>query len=64
MTATDWKDGKLIWEGILFRMGTSTPLRQEIVQNSPDKFTATYFITDKANRWKAAINETCNRLKS
>jgi hypothetical protein len=64
MTATDWKDGKLIWQGILFRKGTSTPLRQEIIQNSPDKFTATYFIPDKENKWKPAINETCNRIKS
>lgn len=63
MTATDWKDGKLIWEGILFRKGTSTPLRQEIVQNSQDKFTATYFITDEVNKWKPAVNETCNRIK-
>ncbi|MEL6164919.1 MAG: hypothetical protein AAFR37_14575 [Cyanobacteria bacterium J06628_3] len=63
MTATDWKDGKLIWEGILFRRGASTPLRQEIVQNSQDKFTATYFITDEENKWKPAVNETCNRIK-
>lgn len=64
MTASNWQNGKLVWEGTIVTMGKSKPLRQEIVQNSPDKFTATYFITDKANRWKAAINETCNRLKS
>lgn len=64
MTASDWKDGKLVWEGILFRMGQSTPLRQEIIQNSQDKFTATYFIPDKANKWKPAVDETCERVKS
>lgn len=63
MTASDWKDGKLVWEGILFRMGTSIPLRQEIIRNSQDKFTATYFIPDKANKWKLAVNETCERIK-
>ncbi len=63
MTASDWQNGKLVWEGFLFRMGQSTPLRQEIVQDSQNKFTATYFLPDKANRWKPAVNETCNRLK-
>ncbi len=63
MTASDWKDGKLIWQGILFRMGQSTPLRQEIIRNNQNKFTATYFIPDEANRWKPAVNETCNRIK-
>lgn len=63
MTASDWQNGKLVWEGILFRMGESKPLRQEIIQNSQNKFTATYFIPDKANRWKPAVNETCDRVK-
>ena len=64
MTASDWQNEKLVWEGFLFRMGQSTPLRQEIVQNSQNKFTATYFIPDKVNGWKPAVNETCNRVKS
>ena len=63
MTATGWKDGKLIWQGILFRMGTSTPLRQEIIRHSQNKFTSTYFIPDEANKWKPAVSETCNRLQ-
>ncbi|MEO1429016.1 MAG: hypothetical protein AAFV71_08145 [Cyanobacteria bacterium J06633_8] len=63
MTATDWKDGKLIWQGILFRMGTSTSLRQEIIRHSQKKFTSTYFIPDEANKWKPAVSETCNRLQ-
>lgn len=64
LTASDWRDGKLVWEGNIVRMGQSTPLRQEIVKDSQDKFTATYFIRDNASRWKAAVNETCIRIKS
>ncbi len=63
MTTSDWKDGKLVWEGILFRMGNySTPLRQEVVRENQNRFTATYLIPDKEKRWKAAVNETCFRL--
>ncbi|NEO56963.1 MAG: hypothetical protein F6K54_30145 [Okeania sp. SIO3B5] len=62
LTASNWQDGKLIWEGTIVRMGNSTPLRQEIIQNNQDKFTATYFIPDDEGNWKSVVNETCERI--
>lgn len=64
ITASDWKDGKLVWQGILFRMAKSTSLRQEVIQNSQNKFTATYFTPDDANQWKPAVSETCNSVQN
>ena len=61
LTASDWQDGKLVWSGIITRMGESIPLRQEITQDSADKFTATYFIPDNGGNWKPVVNETCAR---
>ena len=61
LTASDWQDDKLVWEGTITRMGESTPLRQEITQDSADKFTATYFIPDDGGNWKPVVNETCDR---
>ncbi|MDJ0690420.1 MAG: DUF1579 family protein [Xenococcaceae cyanobacterium MO_188.B32] len=61
LTASDWQDDKLVWEGTISRMGESTPLRQEITQDSADKFTATYFILDDRGNWKPVVNETCDR---
>ncbi|MDJ0743856.1 MAG: hypothetical protein QNJ32_10895 [Xenococcaceae cyanobacterium MO_167.B27] len=61
LTASDWQDGKLVWEGTITRMGESIPLRQEIIQDSADKFTATYFIPDDPGNWKPVVNETCPR---
>ncbi|MEM7726567.1 MAG: hypothetical protein AAF208_09365 [Cyanobacteria bacterium P01_A01_bin.45] len=62
MTASDWKDKKLVWEGTLVRMEKSTPLRQEMIQNSQNKFTATYFISDYAGKCKPIVNEICDRI--
>lgn len=62
LTASDWQDGKLIWQGTVVDKGQSIPLREEIIQNSPNKFTATYFISDEEGNWKPVVDETCDRL--
>ncbi|WP_019505438.1 DUF1579 family protein [Pleurocapsa sp. PCC 7319] len=64
MTASDWQDGKLIWSGTVVdrAKGKSLPLRQEIVRDSQDRFTATYFILDEESNWQPVVNETCDRL--
>ena len=63
LTASDWQNGKLVWLGTIVKQGSFLPLREEIIQNSPDKFTATYFIPDEViNRWKPLVNKTCNRV--
>ncbi len=63
LTASDWQDGKLVWEGTIVRMGQSTPLRQEIIQDSQDKFTAIYLIPDDGGKWQPVVNETCDRTE-
>ena len=63
LTASDWQDDKLIWSGTVVDKGQSIPLREEIIQDSSDRFTATYFIADKDSKWKPVVNETCDRLK-
>ena len=60
MTADDWSDNKLVWSGEITMKGVSQPLRQEIVRDSPDKFTATYFVS-KDNNWQSVVDETCTR---
>ena len=62
LTATDWQDGILIWEGTVIDKGVSTPLREEIIRDSQDKFTATYFVTDDSGNWQPVVDETCDRL--
>ena len=62
LTATDWQDGILIWEGAVIDKGESIPLRQEIIRDSQDKFTATYFIPDDNGNWQPVVDETCDRL--
>lgn len=61
LSASDWQDGKLVWSGTIVRKGQSTPLRQEIIQDSQDKFTATYFIPDASGEWTPVVDETCTR---
>ena len=65
MTALDWQDGKLIWSGTVVdtERGGSIPLRQEIIQDSQDRFTATYFIPDENDSWQSVVDETCDRLE-
>ena len=62
LTALNWQDNKLIWSGTVVDKGQSTPLREEIIKDSPDKFTATYFIPDEEGNWKPVVNETCDRF--
>ncbi|MGK7950599.1 MAG: hypothetical protein AB4368_17915 [Xenococcaceae cyanobacterium] len=64
LTASDWQDGKLIWSGTVVDRGQSIPLREEIIQNSPNRFTATYFIADEEGNWKPVVDETCDRIPS
>ncbi|MEM8722008.1 MAG: hypothetical protein AAGE84_22395 [Cyanobacteria bacterium P01_G01_bin.39] len=79
MTASDWStvshankntgltltsaNKQLVWSGTLIRDGESTPLRQEITQNSPNKFTATYFVSTKKQQWIPVVDEICERQK-
>ncbi len=63
LTASSWQDGKLIWSGKVIDNGKSILLREEIIQNSPERFTATYFIPDENGNWKPVVNETCDRLR-
>ena len=65
LTASNWEDGKLIWSGTVVdrQKGGSIPLRQEIIRDSQDKFTATYFVPDEKDNWQPVVDETCNRLK-
>lgn len=65
MTASDWQDDKLIWSGTVVdrEKGQSILLRQEIVRDSQDRFTATYFISDAKDNWKPVVDESCNRIK-
>lgn len=61
LSASNWQDGKLVWSGTIVRQGQSTPLRQEIIQNNKDKFTATYFISNALEKWTPVVDETCDR---
>ena len=62
-TASDWKDKKLVWEGAVIDDGTIQPLRQEIIRDSKDKFTATYFMLDGGEKWQPVVKEMCERLE-
>ena len=64
MTANNWSDDKLVWSGEITMKGVSQPLRQEIIRDSPEKFTATYFVTDENNNWQPVVDEACKRLKT
>ena len=60
LTATDWQENTLIWEGTVIDKGVSIPLRQEIIRDSQNKFTATYFVTDDNGNWQPVVDETCD----
>ena len=64
LTASNWRNGKLVWEGTIIRGGKSTPLREEIIQDGQDEFNATYFIPDDAGKWTPVVAEICDRTKS
>lgn len=59
LTASDWDGNKLTWLGEITMQGVTQPLRQEIVKDSPDRFTATYFVSDNADSWQPVVDETC-----
>ena len=61
MTTDDWSDNKLVWSGEITMKGVSQPLRQEIVRDSQDKFTATYFVPGEEDNWTPVVDETCDR---
>ncbi|MCC0178363.1 hypothetical protein I4641_15380 [Waterburya agarophytonicola K14] len=61
LVAEDWQDDKLIWSGTIVRKAQTTPLRTEIVKDSPDKFTATYFIPNETGEFIPLVNESCLR---
>ncbi len=61
LVAENWQDDKLIWSGIIVRKGQATPLREEIVKNSPNKFTATYFFPNDTGEWIPVVDEACDR---
>lgn len=63
MTGSDWQDNKLVWSGTVIdrEKGQSIPLRQEIIRDSSDRFTATYFVPDDEGNWQPIVDETCAR---
>ena len=58
------KDDKLIWSGTVVdrEKGRLIPLRQKIVRDSRDRFSATYFITNESGNWMPVVDETCDRM--
>ena len=61
LSAEDWQNEKLVWQGTITMKGKSTPLKEEIVRDSQDSFTATYFIRGEENNWLPVVNESCDR---
>ena len=64
MSADDWQEDKLVWQGAIVMNGKSTPLKQEIVRDSQDKFYATYFVPGEEDNWIPAVDESCDRILS
>ena len=64
LSADDWQDDKLVWQGAIVMNGKSTPLKEEIVRDSRDKFYATYFVPGKEDNWIPVVNESCDRISS
>ena len=62
LSADDWSEDKLVWQGAIVMNGKFAPLREEIVKDSPDKFYATYFVPGKDDSWMPVVNESCDRL--
>lgn len=61
VTADDWQNEKLVWQGIISINGKSTALRQEMVRDSPNRFVTTYFALGKEDSWLPIVNESCDR---
>lgn len=63
LTADDWQNNQLVWTGSIIREGKLSPIRQVTIQDSPDKFTTTYFFPSDSNSWIPVVDETCDRTK-
>ena len=63
-TATDWQEGILVWEGAVIDGGKLRALKEEIVRENKDRFTATYFVLDEAGEWQPVVDETCDRIEA
>lgn len=61
LTADDWESDRLVWQGTISMQGKSTPLRQEMVRDSPDSLTTTYFVLGKDDAWLPIVDEGCDR---
>ena len=61
LTADDWQDEMLVWQGIISLAGKSTALRQEMVRDSEDRFITSYFVLGKDNNWLPIVDESCDR---
>ena len=44
-------------------IGNSCRSREEVIRDSQDRFTATYFIPDENDSWQSVVDETCDRLE-
>lgn len=62
LVAEDWEDNQLIWSGVIVRKEQATPLRQEIIKNSSNKFTTIYFFPNKNEEWIPVVDESCTRF--
>ncbi len=62
LVAEDWEENKLIWSGIIVRKEQASPLRQEIIKNSSNNFTAIYFFPNKDEEWIPVVDESCTRF--
>lgn len=63
VTADDWQNNQLVWTGSIIRKGKLSSIRQITVQDSPNKFTTTYFFPSESAKWLPVVNETCDRTK-
>ncbi|MEO1466928.1 MAG: DUF1579 family protein [Cyanobacteria bacterium J06633_1] len=64
LLADDWQEDKLTWQGAIVMNGRSSPLKEEIVKDSPDRFIATYFVPGEDGGWQPVVNESCDRLNN
>jgi hypothetical protein len=61
LTASNWQENKLTWSGSVIDRGKIRQLRQEIVRENEDKFSATYMILDGKGEWQPVVQESCDR---
>jgi|GEM_PF-6086441 len=61
VSAEDWQDGKLVWQGTIAMQSKSTPWKLEVVQAGSDRFTTTYFVRGEDDSWLPIVDESCDR---